>query len=731
MTGTEEKITGVVEDITFRNESNGWTVLDLSVNNELLTAVGVLPGISSGETVTLTGSFTIHPSFGRQFKVSAFSRAMPETVDQIFKYLASGVIKGIGPKRATAIVNKFGADTLYVIENEPEKLSIIKGISEEQAKAIHEDFKKQTALRSIMLGLEKYDFTPAECVRIFKKLGIKAVERIEENPYCLCAMNLGITFERAEIIEGKLPKKPLPDFRIREGILHVMRYNASNRGHTCIPREKLLKPSSDLLSVSQDEIDIAIDGLINTAQLKEQTIDGKDFVFLPSSFIAERKIADRINIISNFPPPNAPQLANWIEFCEQMNNIKYEEQQRIAIATAAKKGLLVLTGGPGTGKTTTIKGIINIFERQHLDIALAAPTGRAAKRMSEVTGMEASTIHRLLEVTWDEDDHPVFKRNAETPLSCNALILDELSMIDIHLFAHLLDALPLGCRLILVGDSDQLPPVGAGNVLQDLITSGMLPVVCLTQIFRQAMESKIITNAHKIVNGENPDLTNDNKDFFHIEKASPFHTAQTVADLCANRLPSAYNWDPFTDIQVITPSKKGETGTHNLNKLLQNALNPPSEEKKQITMGARIFRVGDKVMQIKNNYEMAWETENDKGSGIFNGDIGIITDINLKSNVITINFDGKTALIAPEFLDELELAYAITVHKSQGSEFKAVIFPAMNIVPNLAYRNLLYTGVTRAKELLITVGAQQTIFNMTQNDKKAKRYSALAYFLKI
>ncbi len=730
MTGTEEKITGVVEDITFRNETNGWTVMDLSVNNELLTAVGVLPGVNSGETVTLTGNFTIHPSFGRQFKVSAFSRALPETTDQIFKYLASGVIKGIGPKRATSIVNKFGADTLYVIENEPERLSAIKGISEEQAKSISEEFKKQTALRSIMLGLEKYDFTPAECVRIFKKLGIKAVEKIEENPYCLCSLNLGISFERAEIIESKLPKKPLPDFRIREGILHVVRYNSANRGHTCIPREKLLRPSSDLLSVTEDEIDIAIDGLINTAQLKQQKIDGKDFVFLPSAFLAEKRIADRINIIANFPPPSAPQLADWIEFAEHTNNIKYEDQQRIAITTAAKKGLLVLTGGPGTGKTTTIKGIINIFERQHLDIALAAPTGRAAKRMSEVTGMEAKTIHRLLEVTWDEDDRPVFTHDAENPLDCNALILDELSMIDIHLFAHLLEALPLGCRLILVGDSDQLPPVGAGNILQDLIISGMLPVVCLTQIFRQAMESKIITNAHKIVSGENPDLTNDDKDFFHIEKPSPYHAAHTVVDLCANRLPCAYNWDPFTDIQVITPSKKGETGTQNLNRLLQNALNPPSEDKDQITVGTKIFRVGDKIMQIKNNYNIVWETQNDTGTGVFNGDIGIITAIDLKNNIITINFDGKVAVIAPEFLDELELAYAITVHKSQGSEFKAVVLPTMNVVPNLAYRNLLYTAVTRAKELLVTVGSHQTIFNMTQNDKKAKRYSALAHFLK-
>ncbi|MBR0534760.1 MAG: ATP-dependent RecD-like DNA helicase [Clostridia bacterium] len=726
----EEKVTGVVEDITFRNESNGWTVIDLSVDEQLLTAVGVMPDINAGETVTLTGNFTMHPSFGRQFKVSAFSRAMPETSEQIYKYLASGVIRGVGPKKAMSIVEKFGADTLYVIENEHQRLSGIKGISEDQAKAISEEFKKQTALRTIMLGLEKYDFTPAECVRIFKKLGINAVEKVEENPYCLCALGLGISFERAELVEEKLPRKPLPDFRIREGILHVMRYNSTNRGHTCIPREKLLKPSSELLNVPQDDIDIAIDSLVSTAQLKECEMDGKAFVFLPSAYLAEKKIAERINVIANFPPPSAPQLADWIDFTEKKNGITYETQQRTAIATAARKGLLVLTGGPGTGKTTTIKGIISIFERQNLDISLAAPTGRAAKRMSEVTGMEAKTIHRLLEVEWDEDDRPVFRRNANNPLDCNALILDELSMVDINLFSSLLQALPLGCRLILVGDSDQLPPVGAGNVLQDLISSQMLPVVCLSQVFRQAMESKIIRNAHKIVAGEMPDLNNDNTDFFHMERPTATSTAQTVSDLCSQRLPTAYKWDPFLDIQVITPSKKGDSGTNNLNRLLQEALNPSHEDKKQITVAGRIFREGDKVMQIKNNYNIEWTSENDKGTGIFNGDIGILTSINLQSGVVTVSFDGRVAQIPGEYLSELELAYAITVHKSQGSEFKAVIFPAIGIVPNLAYRNLLYTAVTRAKDMLITVGSAQMIEFMTENDKKAKRYSALAHFLK-
>lgn len=725
----EETLNGTVEEVTFQNDTNGFTVIDISCEDELITAVGVMPGICAGETVTLTGNFTVHPSFGRQFKVSGFSRTLPETTEQIYKYLASGVIRGIGPKKAMAIVEKFGSETLDILENYPERLSALKGISAEQAKTLGEEFKKQYAMRTVMLGLEKYGLSPSECVRIFKKLGIHAVEKVEDNPYCLCGLGLGISFERAEAIEGKLPKKPLPDYRISEGILHVMRYNANSRGHTCIPREKLLKPCSDLLSVTQDEIDIAIDRLVSTAQLKIHEIDGKEFIFLPSSYNDEKKIAERVHIIAGFPPPGAPRLADWIDEIEKINNIKYEEQQRIAIATAAKKGLLVLTGGPGTGKTTAIKGIINIFERQNLDIALAAPTGRAAKRMSEVTGMEAKTIHRLLEVEWDEDDKPYFRRNLQNPIDCNALILDELSMIDIHLFASLLDALPLGCRLILVGDSDQLPPVGAGNVLHDLILSDMLPVVCLNRVFRQAQESKIITNAHKIVSGEIPDLKNDGNDFFHMERPNPFLTAQTVVSLCSERLPKAYGLDVFTDIQVICPSKKGETGTGNLNRMLQQALNPGSHDKGELTVAGQIFREGDKIMQVKNNYNIEWKSKDEKGNGIFNGDIGILKKVDTKSRTVSVDFDGREAVIPAENLTELELAYAVTVHKSQGSEFKAVIIPVISLVPNLAYRNLLYTAVTRAKDMLVTVGSAEQIEKMTLNDKKAKRYSALSSFL--
>ena len=726
----EETITGVVEEITFQNDQNGFTVLDFSTEDELFTAVGVMPGITAGETVSLTGNFVMHPTFGRQLKVTAFTRTLPETSEQIIKYLSSGVIRGIGPKKALLIVETFGTDTLNVIENEPERLAELRGISQEQAKNIGEEFKKQYAMRTVMLGLEKYGLTPNECVRIYKKMGIQAVEAVKENPYCLCSLGIGISFEKAELIEDKLEEKPVPEHRIKEGILHVMRHNRNSRGHTCIPREKLLKPCADLLSTNEDTIDITIDSLVSVAQLKTYIIDNTEFVFLPSSYRDEKRIAERMSVVAKFPPPRMSTLAKTIDDIEYENDIKYEELQRMAIATAANKGLLILTGGPGTGKTTAIKGIIKVFEKQQLDIALAAPTGRAAKRMTELTGRESKTIHRLLEVEWDEDDRPVFRRDAKNPLDCNALILDELSMVDISLFASLLDALPLGCRLILVGDSDQLPPVGAGNVLHDLIKAEVLPVIELNKVFRQAMESKIVSNAHKIVHGEMPDLKNDNKDFFHMERQSTFLASQTVAELCAVRLKKAYGWDPLSDIQVICPSKKGETGTVNLNKILQNVLNPKDDNKHEVIVAGQLFREGDKVMQTKNNYNIEWESEDEKGNGIFNGDIGILEKINTQNGLVTINFDGRVAEIAAENLSELDLSYAITVHKSQGSEFKAVIMPVIGVVPELSYRNLLYTAVTRAKDMLITVGSADLVYSMTANDRKSKRYSALSHFLK-
>lgn len=725
-----ERLQGTVEDIKFRNEQNGYTVLEIGCDDELLTAVGTFSDISVGESVRLSGSWTYHSTFGRQFKVEAYEREMPATAEQLYNYLAAGAVKGIGPATAAKIIEKFGENTFDVLENEPKRLATIKGISLEKAEKMQESFKKQFAVRNVMIALETYGMSPRECIAAYEAFGAGAVDRVLKNPFELCDAQTGIGFERAEAIADALPTPPESDFRVRAGITHIVRQNLYSNGHTCLPREKLLSVASSYLEVSADTVDIQMDTLISAGTLTEKNIDGRDFIFLTSAYRDEKTIADRIKILLRFPPPQCETLEKDIAKIEKTGGITYAETQREAIKTAVSRGILVLTGGPGTGKTTTLNGILQLFERQELDIALAAPTGRAAKRMTELTGREAKTIHRLLEVEWDENDRPVFKRNLRNPLECEALILDELSMVDISLFASLLQALPFGCRLIMVGDSDQLPPVGAGNVLSDLIASRLLPVVELHEVFRQAMGSLIVTNAHRIVAGEMPVLDRKDGDFFLMERPNPYAAAKTVAELYAKRLPDAYKYSPQNDIQVLCPSKKGEAGTVHLNKILQELVNPSAEGKKELTFGFRTFRVGDKVMQTKNNYNIVWEkSDGETGEGIFNGDIGVIENIDIHTETVQICFDDRSAVFAKEQLTEIELAYAVTVHKSQGSEFPAVIIPVVSVLPNLCYRNLLYTAVTRAKQLLILVGTQTEIQKMVENDKKTRRYSALKTFL--
>ncbi len=727
-----ERLQGTVEDIKFRNEQNGYTVLEIGCDDELLTAVGTFSDISVGESVRLSGSWTYHSTFGRQFKVEAYEREMPATAEQLYNYLAAGAVKGIGPATAAKIIEKFGENTFDVLENEPKRLATVKGISLEKAEKMQESFKKQFAVRNVMIALETYGMSPRECIAAYEAFGAGAVDRVLKNPFELCDAQTGIGFERAEAIADALPTPPESDFRVRAGITHIVRQNLYSNGHTCLPREKLLSVASSYLEVSADTADIQMDTLISAGTLTEKNIDGRDFIFLTSVYRDEKTIADRIKILLRFPPPQCETLEKDIAKIEKTDGITYAETQREAIKTAVSRGILVLTGGPGTGKTTTLNGILQLFERQELDIALAAPTGRAAKRMTELTGREAKTIHRLLEVEWDGNDRPVFRRNLRNPLECEALILDELSMVDISLFASLLQALPFGCRLIMVGDSDQLPPVGAGNVLSDLIASGLLPVVELHEVFRQAMGSLIVTNAHRIVAGEMPVLDRKDGDFFLMERPNPYAAAKTVAELYAKRLPDAYKYSPQNDIQVLCPSKKGEAGTVHLNKILQELVNPAAEEKKELTFGFRTFRVGDKVMQTKNNYNIVWEkSDGETGEGIFNGDIGVIENIDIHTETVQICFDDRSAVFAKEQLTEIELAYAVTVHKSQGSEFPAVIIPVVSVLPNLCYRNLLYTAVTRAKQLLILVGTQTEIQKMVENDKKTRRYSALKTFLTV
>ena len=723
-----EELCGVVEDVTYRREDTGFTVMDIFADDEYVTVVGVLPELSEGESVRLRGTWGYHATFGKQFKAQLCERSMPSSSADLLRYLSSGAVRGIGPATAKKIIERFGENSFDVLENQPERLADIKGISLKKAKDISKIFNEQFAVRQIMISLERFGMTTHECLEAYKLYGANAVDMIKANPYALCSDIVGMGFERADAIASALPEPPDRAYRVSAGIVHVVKYNLNN-GHTCVPRKKLIAPSSGLLEADEDTIEAAIDVLVESGRLISQMMNGKEFLFLPQIYSAEKLAAQRILVMTKFPPAGRVTVEEDIEKIEKEENIHYESKQRDAILTAANKGILILTGGPGTGKTTALNGILKLFELDGIDVALTAPTGRAAKRMSEITGKEAKTIHRLLEVEWDKHDRPYFSRNARNPISAGAVIVDELSMVDISLFASLLDALPLGCRLIMVGDSDQLPAVGAGSVLHDLILSGVLPVVELKEVFRQAMKSRIVTNAHKIVSGQMPELHDKNNDFFFMKRNSAYDTAATVAELCTMRLPKAYSYSPINDIQVLCPSRKGETGTVSLNKRLQAVINPPSPEKKELQSGSRIFREGDKVMQIKNNYNIIWTKDSEEGTGVFNGDIGTVKKIDKANSCLDVWFDDKEAVYSTDNLQELEHAYAITVHKSQGNEFNAVVIPVMGVVPQLCYRNLLYTAVTRAKKLMVMVGSEKQIRDMVENNTRSKRYSALKFFL--
>lgn len=722
------KIKGIITDITFRNDINGYTVFQIDTDEEELTVVGTAPDLKIGDKVELVGDYVYHSVYGRQFKAEFCTALLPETVEDLYHYLASGVIKGIRESTALKIIDKFQEKTFDILENEPERLAEIKGISPEKAKRIGVEYRRQSSTRTLIINLSKYGLNTNECLVAFDKLGGNAVEIIENNPYILCEGEKRISFERVEQIAEMLPNKPDSKYRTEAGILYVIRHNYNN-GHTCLPLEKIYTPSGELLNESKENIEIALENLIQNKRVIIEKIGNKDFVFLPESYIAEKSIASRLKVLLKFPPENPIDVVSHIPKIEKSCNIEYAQLQKDAIITAVNKGILILTGGPGTGKTTTLNGIISMFEKDFLDVALCAPTGRAAQRMTETTGRKATTIHRLLEVEWGEGDKPVFKRNLRNPLDCQALIIDEMSMVDIFLFSSLLDALPFGCRLIMVGDSDQLPSVSPGNVLKDLIESGLLPVVQLKEIFRQSMESNIVRNAHAIVNGGNIETDNKTGDFYMMHRNFNLDAVRTIKELSTTRLTNAYGFDPTTQIQVLCPSKKGETGTVNLNNVLQDALNPKIPEKREYNTGYRVFREGDKVMQTKNNYNIHWESDDGDGDGIFNGDIGFIETIDMRHDAVIIDFSGKRATYSKEQLQEIELAYAITVHKSQGSEFDAVIMPVISVNNRLCYRNLLYTAVTRAKQLMILVGTNNCLNSMIENNKTQLRYSSLKHFL--
>ncbi len=717
-----------VETIIYRNEHNGYTVIELDDEDET-TAVGIMPDINAGETVRLIGYFKPHPTYGMQLAVTTYEKSMPEDIAGILNYLSSGSIKGIGPATAAALIKEFGANTLTVLENEPQRVAKLKGISLKKATDISKQLRENTGIRELILYLNQYDISPSGAVKIFKSFGSNSIAEIERNPYCLVNSETGINFEQADRIAIKLNFQSDDKIRIRAALAYVLSHNLNN-GHTCLPKDKLIKTTAQFLALEDEMVSYALEEMLGENSLIGYEAEGNELIFSTDMFQSESYIAARLKMMMRFPAVQIQDIDKHIEAIESFNNIEYAEMQKEAITQALSKGLLVLTGGPGTGKTTTLNAIIKILKDKGQKVLLCAPTGRAAQRMSKVTGEEAKTIHRLLEVAWNKNDIPEFKRNEKNMLKCDALVIDEVSMVDAKLFESVMKALPLGCRLILVGDSHQLPSVGAGNVLDDLISSEMIPVVQLTEIFRQSMESLIVTNAHKIVNGELPELKRKDKDFFFLHSENKDIITQTVIELCSGRLSNAYGYDTYKDIQILAPGRKGDLGVNELNNKLQFVINPKDSEKNELSSGKKILREGDKVMQIRNNYDLLWVKDNgETGEGIFNGEIGIIESINKRSRIIKVRYDDKVASYDFDFAVDLDLSYATTVHKSQGNEFEAVIMPLLDGAPMLLYRNLLYTAVTRAKSLIIIVGSDTTIEKMVNNNRKNKRYSGLKYFL--
>ena len=728
-----EKLSGEVDAIIFRSEETGFCVFMLKTEDDLVNVVGELGNIEEGEEVVCTGKFVDHPKFGEQFRCEYWERSLPTTAAAIRKYLASGAIKGIGPAKAKAIVKKFGDKTIEIIEKSPERLAEVDGINPKKAEDIAEQFKKLYAVRMLSIFFAEYDIPMSMAVKAFKRWGDNSEMLIRSNPYILCISGVGISFGKADAIASKLGIPQDSDMRISAGITDVLK-TFNNEGHTCLPIETLARESCRLLGTDKQQFDRVLTDLLADEQLFRFDKDNGRYIMLADHFRAENFISRRLTVMRSFSYDNKIDFSEVIDKAEQDSGIKYEELQRKAINLALSYGFLVITGGPGTGKTTTLNAIIDLFKQQGKNVMLAAPTGRAAKRLSDITGCEAKTIHRLLEVKPGGDDIMTYIHDEKNLLDCDALIIDEMSMVDTLLFEAVLRGISMTCKLVLVGDSDQLPSVGAGNVLRDIIGSGVMPVVRLTQIFRQAQQSAIVTNAHKIVNGQHIDLHNKENDFFFMQRLDYQSLQQLTSDLCRKRLPDAYGFSPFEDIQVLSPTRQGPAGTSELNSILQNSLNPKAAGKSEVSSHGTIFRIGDKVMQTKNNYDLIWHKKSggktESGAGIFNGDIGRITSCNRLTKQLTVDFDGRETVYESDMLSDLELAYAITVHKSQGSEYDAVILVVFRGFDKLYYRNLLYTAVTRAKKLLIIVGDNERIDFMIDNCRRNERFTCLTELLK-
>lgn len=719
-------IDGIVEEIVFENDDTGYRVFTVNCDGILHTAVATGPPVYAGEAITASGEWKQHSTYGRQFVCTEIEKTFPYELQGMLKFLASGAVKGMGPSTAQKIVDTFKEDSFYIIENEPDRLTQIRGISREKARVMSDSFKTTLGIRDIMMQLNEYGMSPNMAVKIYKRFGGFALDIINREPYRLWEEIEDFTFAAADKIALENGFEPDCEMRLSYFIRYVLTHNLTN-GHSFLPFEKLSQIAAGNIGVEISEADGCIENMLAEGKLYTEEIGNIRAVYLPAMYNAEKYVVRKLYNISNFVKNDISDIDGHIDSLEKALNITYAENQRAAIRTSVENKVMVLTGGPGTGKTTTLNGIIRLFENVGFNVTLCAPTGRAAKRMSDVCKREAKTIHRLLEVDMAKDN--TFIKNESNPLKTDVVIVDEMSMVDVRLFEALLKAVPEASRLILVGDADQLPSVGPGNVFCDIIRSGKIETVFLNEVFRQASKSKIILNAHMINRGEHPDLSNSD-DFFFVKKSSAESVTDAVCALVSERIPKRYGKDVLNGLQVIIPTKKTPTGTLAVNAMLRELVNKPSPGKTEATIKNRSYRVGDKVMQIKNNYDIVCRRKNGTyESGVFNGDIGVIESIDLKQRLMSVAFDDRTAAYEFSDCDQLELAYAVTVHKSQGSEFDAVLLVISELTPLLQYRNLLYTAVTRAKQILIIVGNEQVLNNMVDNNRKSNRYSGLRYML--
>ena len=721
------EISGTVDSVIYKNEENGYTVLRLNDHGgAVITVVGCFPYASPGESMIITGTWMNHAVHGRQFKAEFAQRLLPTTANAIYDYLAGGSVRGVGPAMASLIVNEFGEKTLDVMENSPQLLAKIRGISAAKAEQIAKSFRRQAGVRRLMEFVCSFGLRPLLAMRMYKFYGDNALELLRDNPYILATEHIGGSFAEADTMALEMGVDSYSKNRICAAVLFELVHNSGN-GHCFIPREKLAAVTAQLIGVDEQSADECIDILIESGQLMYEEIAGCKACYLPSLYHAESDAAEHIARMCRRKFDESVNIPALIATLEKQLGIKYAPLQRKTLELALKNQIIVITGGPGTGKTTSIRAILAMFDRLGLKTLLTAPTGRAAKRMTELTGQEASTVHRLLEAKFSDDGETVvFGKDESDRLDCDAVILDECSMVDIVLMDALLSALPPDARLVMVGDADQLPSVGPGNVFSAVIRSQVVPTIRLTEIFRQNEGSRIVRNAHMINKGEHPKLSENAGDFFRLKRLEAGSTVDTIAELCSVRLPGKMGIPP-EDIQVLSPTRKGELGTVSLNKRLQQVLNPPRKDKKEKAFGDAVFREGDRVMQIKNNYDILWQNESRTaaGSGIYNGDIGTILSIDMDSESLSVNFDGRIATYGFDSLIELEHAWAMTVHKSQGSEYRAVILSLSPGSQMLLTRDVLYTAVTRAKELLIMVGDDATAYKMIDNFRQSKRYSAL------